>query len=442
MLFIFLCIILLAIGIRPHFLHPAISRLGAVGLLCSVPLVVILPEGSVSLYSGLVSWDTSCSVLSLVMMFIGASLLISNNYNFAKDSYALFGVSSLLGARFVRSSNDLITLFLGIELQSFGVYLLASSDTRSLSSTGAALKYFLLGALSTALILLGSTSQYLFSGTTSLEGVVWSESSLILIISGLLFKIAAAPFHSWAPDVYDGVRSEVSAWLQALPKVSVVVFLTMKLNAIDERYVILLISAVISLVIGTVLGIKQSRVRRLLAYSTISHVGFLLLGACSNEAVTLRYIMSYAITTMSALLCVSVLSPTGTIKSLVGVGHKFPCLSLSFAVALLSLAGIPPLFGFFAKANVLQAARNPLHSEVGVVTRVLAIVGILCSVISGWYYLSLIAQRFFSSIKERPEVKVGNSLAYVVSTGICLLVIYPILNSLILNVCSLAALST
>lgn len=407
------------------------------------------------------------------------------------SEYSLIILFTTLGGSLLISSSDLVSMYLSIELQSFAVYLLATIYRDSESSTSAGLKYFLLGGLSSCFILLGAGLLYSYTGLTNLESIyslisvpssyvsgfsisdfsfntlgathsslgdsVISSSigsggyllGLTLIIVGFLFKIAAAPFHNWAPDVYDGVPTIVTTWLTIMPKISIVIFLlelvvglginidatSINLGDAVPSFNVLknlfLISSLLSLIIGTVVGLAQYKIKRLLAYSTISHVGFLLLCLAINSEQSVEslifYILQYSITNLNTFLILlvfgytlnsyvartgknskslsvslpaslrtggggGVIPPHSNSKSnldinfiseLKGQFISNPLLSLSFAICLFSMAGIPPLIGFFAKQQVLYSATSSGYYF-------LSIVAILVSVISASYYLQII----------------------------------------------------
>jgi NADH-ubiquinone oxidoreductase chain 2 len=424
----------------------------------------------------------------------------SNNYS---TEYSLLVLFSTLGASLLISSSDLVSMYLSIELQSFGVYILATLYKNSVPATSAGLKYFLLGGLSSCIILLGAGLIYTFTGLTNFESMyslisVYDTSvalvqgfnlGIILIIIGLLFKIAAAPLHHWAPDVYDDSPTIVTIWLTIMPKISIIFLLleiqtgvglssvvnlfaanslASAIEGIDfsflslsfpvlallggnsTKYVLkylLLISSLLSLIIGTIVGLAQTRIKRLLAYSTISHIGFMLLALSVNTEESIDalifYIIQYTITNLNAFLVIIALSYTcvnyqsanrGTsgarsnaattnlpasvanlmttasprklnlktnfdIKFISELKSQYelnPLLSLSLTICLFSMAGIPPLIGFFSKQFVLYAAiQNGYYF--------MSIVAIIVSVISASYYLKLIRVLHTASDSATPE---------------------------------------
>ena len=370
-----------------------------------------------------------------------------------------------MGATLLLSSSDLISMYLSIELQSFAVYILATLYRDSESATSAGLKYFLLGGLSSALILLGTALIYSYTGLTQFESIyslvqvtgsdpiTHSNKSdiislfynggvicgLLLIGIGFLFKIAAAPLHNWAPDVYDGVPTIVTAWLTTMPKISIFVFLIELQTGMEGSFEslsliidnspthsiniwknLLLTASILSLIIGTVVGLSQYRIKRLLAYSTISHVGFILLALAINTEESIEsflfYIIQYSLTNVNTFLVLlgfgyiisshftrgnqsyltnSIKLPINTtdiqfIYQLKGQFLENPLLGLSLAICLFSIAGIPPLIGFFAKQMVLYSSTHGGYYF-------LSIIAILVSVISASYYLQIIRVIYFDN---------------------------------------------
>jgi NADH-ubiquinone oxidoreductase chain 2 len=437
----------------------------------------------IGIYSGLFHVTIISQFLEVFLLIIGSLILISwhsiSNFtckdaktintanlsfapslqNVATAEYSLVVLFSTLGASLLVSSCDLISMYLSIELQSFGVYILATLYRNSESATSAGLKYFLLGGLSSCIILLGASLIYTYTGLTNFESIYSLISvsynynndiilglslGLILIIIGFLFKIAAAPLHYWAPDVYDDSPTIVTIWLTIMPKISILIILleafgqtqigllenisshNLQLNLIElyneslshiNLYenitnvlkILLLISSLLSLIIGTVVGLAQTKIKRLLAYSTISHIGFILLALVINTEQSIEslifYIIQYSLTNLNTFLIIialgyiiqqSIINNYQGLKNNIGAasdikyiselkGQFFsnPILSLSLSVCLFSMAGIPPLIGFFAKQFVLYSAIQNGYYFI-------SIVAILVSVISASYYLKII----------------------------------------------------
>ena len=375
--------------------------------------------------------------------------------------YALIIVFILCGAVFLISTGDLISVFLSIELQSYGLYILSTLYRDSESATASGLTYFLLGGLSSCFILLGSALLYVNSGTTNLDNIYvissiseienlptltyWYQPyylhlSLIILSVGFLFKVSAAPFHFWSPDVYDGIPTIVTTYVAIIAKISIFAFFLELVFYTEYSYLnfswksILLLSSLFSLVIGSVLGLTQFRIKRLFAYSTISHVGFILLALSINKAESIQayifYILQYSLSNLNAFMILVTIgfslylyvykekedknlvdvnnSPIQLINQIKGYFYINPYLAISLAITLFSFVGVPPLIGFFAKQMVLSAALDNGYVFM-------TLVAILTSVIGAGYYLSLIKQIFFykDNYKINPSVSNLNLVGYI-----------------------------
>lgn len=389
--------------------------------------------------------------------------------------YSLIVLFILTGAMFLLSTSDWVSVFLAIELQSYGLYLLCSMYKNSELATSSGLTYFLLGGLASCFILLGISLLYANSGNTHLDGLFvitnlsnvfddnyssfyWYKPIYIyfgfLILSvGFLFKISAAPFHFWSPDVYDDVPTIVTTFIAIIPKISILVFLLELVHytgnvLIDSGLTwtsSLLLSSLLSLIIGTVLGLTQSRIKRLLAYSTISHLGFILLALSVNSIESnqsfIFYLMQYTISNLNAFIillsmgyalyfCVNDSvefnklsdknnSPIQLTNQIKGYYYLNAFLALSFGITLFSFIGIPPLIGFFAKQMVLSSALDKGYVFI-------VLVAILTSVIGAVYYLSIIKKMYFdkhdyviySDTKPLIMDKISDKYNVVISTNI------------------------
>nr|YP_010715989.1 NADH dehydrogenase subunit 2 [Paraisaria gracilioides]WDE74387.1 NADH dehydrogenase subunit 2 [Paraisaria gracilioides] len=341
--------------------------------------------------------------------------------------YPLILLFIITGAVFLMSTNDLVSIFLAIELQSYGLYILSTIYKNSELSTTGGLIYFLLGGLSSCFILLGTGLLYANSGCTSLDGLyiitnISDISSLVIFTIGFLFKVSAAPFHFWSPDVYDAIPTTiVTTFVALIAKISIFILLLQLVyyanNSLWEMSwtFILLMSSLFSLIVGTVVGLTQFRIKRLFAYSTISHVGFLLLalGISSIESTQafIFYLTQYTISNLNAFIILVAIgfslfcytsenleheqlkdktnSPIQLVNQLKGYFYINPVLALSLAITIFSFAGIPPLIGFFGKQMVLSAALGK-----GLVF--LSLIAILTSVIGAVYYLNIVKEMFFS----------------------------------------------
>ncbi len=388
--------------------------------------------------------DYSSFVKIFIYKYIYSTKKILNKTSkqFRLLEYPLIILFIIIGALLVISTNDLISIFLSIELQSYGLYIISTLYRNSEISTSGGLTYFLLGGLSSCFILLGSSILYVNSGTTYIEGlyVITSISdilsnnilnwykpnyiyiSLLIMSVGLLFKISAAPFHFWSPDVYDAIPTLITTFVAIISKISIFILLLELVHFTSKSIFIynytwtitLLISSLLSLIIGTIGGLTQFRIKRLYAYSTISHVGFLLLALSINSIESIQafifYIIQYSVSNLNAfiiLLSIGYLlynlidndnrykhlqeknnSPVQYINQIKGYYYINPILALSLSITLFSFVGVPPLVGFFGKQMIISAALDSGYNFI-------AIIAILTSVISAVYYLAVIKQIFF-----------------------------------------------
>ena len=399
--------------------------------------------------------------------------------------YPLILLFIITGAVFLVSTSDLVSIFLSIELQSYGLYLLSTIYRNSELATSGGLTYFLLGGLSSCFILLGTSLLYANSGTTNLDGIYvitslsdlandtnnemlyWYKSyyinfSLLILSVGFLFKVSAAPFHFWSPDVYDAIPTIVTTFVAIVAKISIFIFFLELVHYTSNSLFnfqfswtsSLLVSSLLSLIIGTVVGLTQFRIKRLFAYSTISHVGFILLALSINSIESIQafifYLMQYSISNLNAFIILISIgfslyfyindsdefkqladknnSPIQLISQMKGFFYINPVLSLSLAVTIFSFVGIPPLIGFFAKQMVLSAALDSGYVF-------LALVAILTSVISAVYYLNIIKQVFFdkSEYKVNPEVTNMNLHGNIIKNNVLIKRLTFNTNSIVLS---------
>lgn len=439
--------------------------------------------------------DNSVSMLDLIFKKKKEYVSIINKMSeqFTIIEYALIILFVISGATLLISSADLGSIYLCIELQSFSLYIISSLHRNSESSTGSALTYFLLGGLSSCFILLGIALIYANSGLTNLDGIysIISDSekyayysawynhtyffySLLLISVGLLFKIAAAPFHWWSPDVYDGVPTIVTTFIAILGKIAILIlflelvhYTSSLLYSTTQFYswtTSLSMSCFFSLVIGTILGLSQVRIKRLLAYSTISHIGFILLAlivhTLDSYQAFLFYIIQYILTNLNAFMILIAMgfslylfytnnaefnnlseknnSPIQLINQLKGFFTVNPTLSLCLVITMFSFIGLPPLVGFFGKLMVLTSALD--NGKI-----LLVLVAVLTSVIGAVYYLSVIKTVYF----EDPEYKKSYTYAdislsniFSITLGILnlIIVLFILIPNEILNLCDLLSL--
>jgi NADH-ubiquinone oxidoreductase chain 2 len=406
-------------------------------------------------YPRKVFFKNSSKLLSYNVINFKSKIINKMGEQFKIIEYPLIILFIVTGAVFLVSTSDLVSIFLSIELQSYGLYLLSTLYRNSEKATSGGLTYFLLGGLASCFILLGSALLYANSGTTSLDGIYviasisdlgsdtqsWYKSdyinmSLVILAVGFLFKVSAAPFHFWSPDVYDAVPTIVTTFIAIIAKISIFVFFLELVHYTSNSLftnnftwtTALLVSSLLSLIIGTVLGLTQYRIKRLFAYSTISHVGFILLALSINSIESIQafifYLMQYTLSNLNAFMLLLAVgyslycysnenkkysllldknnSPIQLISQMKGFFYINPMLALSFAITLFSFAGIPPLIGFFAKQMVLSAALDNGYVF-------LTLVAILTSVISAVYYLNIVKEIFF----DKPEYKVNPCISDV-----------------------------
>ena len=346
-------------------------------------------------------------ISSLFVLNTSKNYIIDKSLN--KFEYPIIILLSILGMFFMVSSNDIIIFYLGLELQSLSLYILASIDRDNLKSSESGIKYFVLSALSSGLLLYGCSLLYGFTGSTNFD-LIPSELNkentgavfaMVFILVGLAFKISAVPFHMWTPDVYEGAPTSITSYFAVVPKVAGLAVLIKFMfipfsNIISEWQTIIIFISISSMILGAIAAIGQTNIKRLLAYSSIGHIGYALAGVATGNILgyqsAIVYITIYVIMNIGIFSCLYLLKKDGeykeNISDLSGVSKKHPLLALSFLIILFSLAGIPPLGGFFAKFYVFSAV---LEQKMFT----LAIIGLLTTVISAFYYLKIVKIIYF-----------------------------------------------
>ena len=350
-------------------------------------------------------------ISSLFILIISQQFIKDNKID--KFEYPIIILLAILGMFFMVSANDLILFYLGLELQSLSLYILAAIDRDNTRSTESGIKYFILSALSSGLLLYGCSLLYGFTGSTNFDVIskeLTSENTgaifaMVFILVGLAFKISAVPFHMWTPDVYEGSPTSVTAFFSVAPKIAGLAILIRFMqspfsNIIIEWKTIIIFISIASMILGAVAAIGQKNIKRLMAYSSIGHMGYALAGVAtgttSGYSSSIYYITIYVVMSIGAFSCIFLLKKNGEykedIEELAGVSKSHPLLALSFLIILFSLAGIPPLGGFFAKFYVfLSVVENEMYA--------LAIIGLLSTVISAFYYLKIIKVIYFDDLK-------------------------------------------
>ena len=405
-------------------------------------------SSGLGIYGGLFNVNLINQIIEIVLLITSSFILLgwpiksSGNHSI---NYSILVIFCILGASLLISSSDLLSLYLSIELQSFSLYILS---TLYKESTSAGLKYFLIGCLASSLILLGSGLIYSATGLTNFESIynLISVSTtdgfnlgIIIVFIGFLIKIAAAPLHNWSPDVYDETPTIVTIWLTIIPKISILILLlelyTHSSN-LPLKYLLLTIS-LISLIIGSVVGLVQKKIKRLLAYSTISHLGFIILSLAINTEQSIEsflfYIIQYSLTNLNIFLILIALSYLNKkditlLSELKGQFIHNPLLSLSFSICLFSLSGVPPLLGFYSKQLVLLSSLQSGYYFI-------SLVGILVSVISASYYLKIIKIIYsdWNIEKNIPQINLSNFHSYLISSLTLFILLFILKPSLILN---------
>ena len=350
-----------------------------------------------------------------IMILVSSLFVLNSSKNFildnklAKFEYPIIILLSILGMFFMVSSNDIILFYLGLELQSLSLYILASIDRDNLRSSESGIKYFVLSALSSGLLLYGCSLLYGFTGSTNFDLIAnelgkentGAVFAMVFILVGLAFKVSAVPFHMWTPDVYEGAPTSITSFFAVVPKVAglavLIKFMLVPFSKIlMEWQTIIIFLSIASMILGAVAAIGQKNIKRLLAYSSIGHIGYALAGVAtgviSGYESAIVYIAIYVVMNLGAFSCLYLLKKDGeykeNISDLSGISKKHPILAISFLVILFSLAGIPPLGGFFAKFYVFTAVvEQKMYA--------LAIIGLLTTVLSAFYYLKIIKTIYF-----------------------------------------------
>ena len=391
-------------------------------------------------------------IVTLLAAFL--VLVISSNYlktlKIFKIEYPILILSSVLGMMIMISSNDLIVFYMGLELQSLALYVLATFNRDQLKSSEAGLKYFVLSALSSGLLLYGCSLIYGFTGSTNFNIIANQLNSneyaitfgIVFILVGLAFKISAVPFHMWAPDVYEGSPTSVTLFFTMVPKIAALtVFIRFLyvpfLNLIDQWQMILIFLSIASMLFGAIAAIGQTNLKRLIAYSSIGHVGYTLAGVAtgSNDGIqsSVIYITIYILMNLGLFSCLLMMKRNykyfEDIEDLSGLSKNHPLMSLSLLVILFSLAGIPPLAGFFAKFYIFKSV---LEQSM----YFLAIVGLLSTVVAAFYYLRIIKIMYFDKEKEKYDTDHSLWLKFSLMFSTLLILIYFIFPSQLIEVVS------
>ena len=448
-------IFLLMLGVFIKKSFKLVNLLTILSLVFAAALILNQPEEVIKIFNESYIIDhLSIFMKILTLLFCFFVLLSSNEYiknnNIDKIEYPVIVLAATLGMMLMISSYDLIVFYLGLELQSLSLYILASFKRDDEKSTEAGLKYFILNALASGLLLYGCSLIYGFTGSTNFEiiSVNLNETNtgaifgIVFVIVGLAFKISAVPFHMWTPDVYEGAPTSVTSFFALVSKIAALtVFIRFMyvpfLNVFSQWQAIIVFLSIASMILGAVSAIGQSNIKRLMAYSSIGHMGYALAGLATGTTggihSTIIYLTIYLVMNLGAFACIFMMKRENTyyenIDELSGLSRNHPMIALSFLIILFSLAGIPPLAGFFAKfyifMSVIEAQMYPL-----------AIIGLLTTVISAFYYLRIIKIIYFDKPKESFQKNYNWGLKISLILSSLLILTYFAYPSILINTIS------
>ena len=402
-------------------------------VLVGIATIYVSPASSVSTFGGSFILDKLAVTLKLSVYVVTFLVFVySRDYlkdlNIYKGEYYVLGLFAVLGMMIMISAHSFLLIYLGLELLSLSLYAMIASNRDSVTASEAAMKYFVLGALASGLLLYGISMFYGLSGTlsiTELSGIIKSQAesnpvmlafALTFIVVGLSFKLGAVPFHMWLPDVYQGAPTSVTLFIGTAPKIAgFAMAIRLLVDGMSDLYVdwsqMLIVLAIASMALGNIIAIAQTNFKRMLAYSTISHVGFILLGLLSGTELgfssAMFYTITYAITSSVAFAVLMLLNrdnhEAGEISDLRGLNDTNPWYAALLAIALFSMAGVPPTVGFYAKLTVL-------NSVIQVDMVWLALTAVLFSVIGLFYYLRVIKAMYFDKPAEEQVITIKEAL--------------------------------
>ena len=417
-----------------------VSYLGVLCFIVAGLMVIALGTERLVTFNGLFVTDGFATFMKvLVLLGSALSIIMSQRYlrreQMARFEYPVLFIFATLGMMMMISANDLIALYLGLELQSLSLYVVAAFRRDTVRSSEAGLKYFVLGALSSGMLLYGASMVYGFAGTTGFselaqvlgqgEVATGLVVGIVFVAAGLAFKVSAVPFHMWTPDVYEGAPTPVTAFFAVAPKIAAIaLFVRVMIGPFGELAAqwqqIIIVTSILSMALGAFAAINQRNIKRLMAYSSIGHVGYALVGlaAGTQEGVhgVLVYMAIYLAMNVGTFACILSMRVNGRmvegITDLSGLSRTHPLMAAALAVFMFSMAGIPPLAGFFGKVFVFKAA---VDAEL----YTLAVIGVLTSVVSAFYYLRIIKLMYFDEPAEALDSPIGRDMATVLTaTGL------------------------
>ncbi len=447
-------ILLLGVFIKNSF--NLIFNITSLIIIVTIAIILTSPNNVEKIFLDSFTRDAFSNYFKILIL-LSSLFVLNSSKNFIVDNkldkfeYPIIILLSILGMFFMVSANDLILFYLGLELQSLSLYILASIDRDNLRSTESGIKYFVLSALSSGLLLYGCSLLYGFTGSTNFDLIASTLNeenagaifAMVFILVGLAFKVSAVPFHMWTPDVYEGAPTSITSYFAVVPKVAGLALLIKFMfipfsNILLEWQTIIIFISIASMILGAVAAMVQKNFKRLLAYSSIGHIGYALAGVAtgsiSGYQSAIIYISIYVIMNIGVFSCLYLLKKDGeykeNISDLSGISKKHPLLSVSLLIILFSLAGVPPLGGFFAKFYVfVSVLENEMYA--------LAIIGLLTTVMSAFYYLKIIKTIYFDDSKitfEPSKNKTAQISIFASCTILITFFLYPsILNNLVNN---------
>ena len=425
-------------------------------------LTISLPATETTrVFNGMFVADGMSDLLKLFIYIVSFTVFVySRQYLRARDMYRgeyfVLGLFGILGMMIMVSAHNLLMVYLGLELLSLCLYAMVAMQRNSISVSEAAMKYFVLGALASGMLLYGMSLLYGATGTLDivemsnklsvdqLSGSMIMITGMVFLITGLGFKLGAVPFHMWVPDVYHGAPTSVTLYIGAAPKIAafalIMRLLVEGLGSMQPQWQdILIIMTVLSLAIGNVVAIAQTNIKRMLAYSTISHVGFLLLGIIagtqSGYAASMFYVIVYALMSMAAFGMIMFLSRAGfeadSLDDFKGLNERSPWYAFMMLIVMFSMAGVPPLLGFWAKLSVLKAV-----VEADLLW--LAITAVVFSIIGAFYYLRIIKLMYFDKPEDTHDFVAGPDMRFFLSANGLVILVLGIFPGGLLTLCASA----
>ncbi len=440
------------------------SRLAVITLVLTLGLVFAISGGKMIAFDGLFVTDPFAVFTKILILMASAFSLVMSQDWLEKQSahrfeYAIVIIFAALGMMMMVSAGNLLSLYMGLELQSLSLYVLAAFHRDDTRATEAGLKYFVLGALASGLLLYGSSLVYGFSGTTDFATIAATVSAqehmntglvigLVFVMAGLAFKVSAVPFHMWTPDVYEGAPTPVTAFFAVAPKVAAIALLLRVMvgpfgDMLAQWQQIVVVISIASMVLGALAAVAQVNIKRMMAYSSIGHVGYALIGlAVGNEAgvtAVLIYLAIYVVMNIGTFACIIAMRrgdrAVEGIYELAGLGKTHPAMAAALTIFMFSMAGIPPLAGFFGKMYIFLAA-------VDAQLYTLAVIGVLASVISAYYYIRIIKIMYFDEPGIEPlESPVPSALSGVLVVTSAVIVLFVLLPAPLIAWAEVAAAS-